>query len=223
MRSVIVLSGTIRNDAAFLAFIDQADDILAADGGVRHLRRLSRYPHLLIGDLDSIDASDLAWIRRQNIPIEQYPVRKNETDSELAIKTAIQRNVTGSSQEIILVGAFGSRLDHTWGTQLVAAGLSKPNRIFLLTDGVTRVYTLTGGQSLELDADDLGSGPWVVSTISVANISRGLSYTGLDYPLSKGVLHRSKTLGISNHFSASGRATLSLEQGSVLVIITPET
>lgn len=223
MRSVIVLSGTIRNDAVFLDWLDKADDILAADGGMRHLRRLSRCPHLLIGDLDSIGASDLAWVKEQNIPIEQYPIRKNETDSELAIRTAIQRNVTGSSQEIILIGAFGSRLDHTWGTQLVAAGLSKPKRTFLLTDGVTCVYTLAGGQTLELDAHDMGSGPWVVSTISITHISRGLSYTGLDYPLRKAVLYRSKTLGISNHFSGSGRATLSLEQGSVLVIITPET
>ncbi len=43
-------------------------------------------PHLLIGDLDSVSPEDVAELRARNVPVQQFPPAKDETDIELALQ-----------------------------------------------------------------------------------------------------------------------------------------
>ena len=223
MLSVVVLAGDIRDDATCLHWLGQADDIVCADGGARHLQRLMRPPHLLVGDLDSVGSSALAWIYQQNIPVERHPVRKDETDAELAIAAAIRRKPTATREQgLIVLGALGSRPDHVMATQMLAASLARPDRAFLLTDGISRIYTLVGGQTLTLTAPAWPRLNWTVSLVPLGGQLEGLTYTGLDYPLTEARLELGSTRGVSNRFTQTGRATVRLGKGLALVFVTTD-
>jgi len=54
--TVICLNGEYEDDAWYLRQVDAAQAVVAADGGHAFLRRHGRWPALLIGDFDSLDA-----------------------------------------------------------------------------------------------------------------------------------------------------------------------
>ena len=61
--------------------------------------------------------------------VEQFPAEKDWTDTELAVRKALERKPV----HIDLVGATGSRLDHVMGNlQLLHMGLVHGVEIFLL-------------------------------------------------------------------------------------------
>lgn len=254
MRALIVLSGDIRHDGSARAWLDRADRIICADGGARHLRRLGRLPNLLVGDLDSALADDVAWMTSQGVTLRQYPIAKDETDSELAVQAALDdldHLGDRSAHEVVMLGAFGSRPDHVLANQLLAADLASQGWRLILTDGISSLYTLAGGQTLQIiQMDDQQSYPsdWVFSLIPVTQTISGLTYhDGLVWPLTDAVLRRGTTRGVSNRFiepadlAAGSRpiiggtetagqrqtnkmayqATVSLDQGVALVIVTP--
>lgn len=223
MLSVIVLSGRIDDDQICLHWLRQADDIICADGGARHLQRMQFKPHLMIGDLDSVDSLALAWVRSHSIPVERHRINKDETDAELAMLAAIRRKPAQVRDHgLIVLGALGSRPDHVLATQMLAVRLAKPNRAFLLSDGISRIYTLTGGQSLDIQMPQQQDGRWIVSVIPMSDAVTGLTYTGMEYPLADAELAKGSTRGVSNRLAISGHGTASLKSGVCLVIVTPE-
>ncbi|WP_165329291.1 thiamine diphosphokinase [Streptococcus tangpeifui] len=63
-----------------------------------------------IGDFDSVTARELALIRQHVGKIIQAPSEKNDTDTELAVKTVLSQY---PQAVLTIYGAFGGRLDHT--------------------------------------------------------------------------------------------------------------
>ncbi len=220
MRTVIVLAGEIADDAVCRSILEQADDILCADGGAQHLRRLGIRPDFFIGDLDSIRPEDLAWLQAAGVPLERHQPRKNETDAELAVLAAIRRKKPlDGPQAIDLLGVFGNRPDHVLATQLLAARLARVDRPFRLTDGRSFVWTLTGGQTLQLKPP---AADGIVSVAAISDSVDGLTYEGLSYPLQAASLVRGSSLGISNALAAGHtQARLTLAQGLALVFWVP--
>jgi len=223
MLSVIVLSGNIEDDQTCQYWLRQADDIIAADGGARHLQRMQITPHLMIGDMDSVDSQALAWIRSRFVPVERYRINKDETDAELAVTAAIRRKPPAVREHsLIVLGALGSRPDHVLANQMLAVRLAGPDRALLLSDGITRIYTVAGGQCLDIRMPDRRAGRWSVSVVPMSDTISGLTYTGLEYLLTDAKLNRGSTRGISNRLTEAGRCTITLKSGVCLVIITPE-
>ena len=150
MRCVVVLSGDIRDDRTARSLLDAADLVICADGGARHLKRLGRLPDLLVGDMDSAAPADLQWIVDRQVPVDRHPAEKDETDAELALLAAIN-GCRSPGTRAGRAGAFGNRPDHVLANQLLAARLAAQGWRLLLTDGVSRLHTLVGGQVLHLD------------------------------------------------------------------------
>ncbi|MEA4888415.1 MAG: thiamine diphosphokinase [Clostridiaceae bacterium] len=225
MRYVIVLSGDIRDDEAARAWLTGSDRVICVDGGARHLHRLGYAPDLLIGDLDSISPDDLAWISEKRIPIMRYPVEKDATDAELALTYAagclpdLRRD-----HELVVLAALGSRPDHVLANQMLAAGLAGQGWRLILTDGVSRVYTLAGGQTLHLSLPAPAAGlKWSLSAIPITAVAAGLTYQdGLAYPLQRATLTLGSSRGVSNSFTGVPEVEISLEEGVILLIATPE-
>jgi thiamine pyrophosphokinase len=61
------------------------DWLIAADGGARHCVRRGLTPHVLIGDLDSLEASERYHLERAGVEQILHPARKDHTDQELAL------------------------------------------------------------------------------------------------------------------------------------------
>jgi thiamine pyrophosphokinase len=229
MRCVIFLSGSIVDDLPVLDLARTASLLICADGGVAHARRMGLIPNLLVGDLDSVTDADLAWIRAERVPVRQFPCDKDETDAELAILAAVEQlSELGSPaqrHEIVLAGALGDRPDHVLGTQLLAcrmaAKLAAQDCRFILTDGSCTLYTLCSGQILDLDLHQHTEKQWLVSVIPISSVVRGLSNTGLAYPLSGAELPLGSTRGLSNRVSGTP-VRISLDEGVALVIVLPE-
>ena len=264
MRAVVVLAGDIRDDKGALAWIDQAGWIVCADGGARHLRRLDRLPDLLIGDLDSAQPDDVAWMIQNDVPLDKFPMAKDATDSELAIQAALdhldhlgqpdhldqaselpESNASAGSRtshELVILGAFGSRPDHVLANQLLAANLAALGWRLVLTDGISCLYTLAGGQTLHVERLEAPTpagrsgkpgrpGVWAFSIVPVTPEINGLTcHSGLVWPLADTTLKLGTTRAVSNRFIEArqndGRlayqAIVSLASGIALVIVTPE-
>lgn len=85
--------------------IKSSDYIIAADGGLVHVSQLGAVADLLLGDFDSIREFTDNYKEKLTVPAE-----KDDTDMMLAVKTAISKGF----KEIVLYGALGGRLDHTY-------------------------------------------------------------------------------------------------------------
>ncbi|MAT56800.1 MAG: thiamine diphosphokinase [Ignavibacteriae bacterium] len=84
------------------------DKIICADGGANSAFKLNIIPDLIIGDLDSIEEHILNYYEPKT-KIKKIK-RQNDTDVEKALKYAISKNC----REVILLGATGDRLDHSF-------------------------------------------------------------------------------------------------------------
>ncbi len=63
--------------------------VVAADRGATTALMFGYEPNVVIGDLDSIDASTLRELQQRDVPIETYPRDKNATDGQLAVERAL--------------------------------------------------------------------------------------------------------------------------------------
>ena len=69
MSVLLFANGELAPGAWLEPYLAGATRLIAVDGGLRHLQALGRRPDLLIGDLDSISAAQLALIEAQGSEI----------------------------------------------------------------------------------------------------------------------------------------------------------
>jgi thiamine pyrophosphokinase len=208
MRAIVFLNGIIHDYAVLRRFVRADDYLVAADGGARHCLAIDQRPHVIVGDLDSLDAYLVAQMRAQNVAIELHPAEKDETDVELAILRAI----ADGAQEVVLVGATGGRLDQTLANLLILAQRTWPAALLLL-DGEQVARVLRSGETVQIR----GKAGKTVSVIPLSAEVSGITYSGLAYPLRNAALRFGSTRGVSNLLSESV-ATIQIEQGLLLVI-----
>lgn len=183
------------------------DFVICADRGIRHAIKLGIQPHLIVGDFDSGSQEDLAYYREKHIPIEVFNPMKDETDTELAIKRAVEKGATS----ITIYGGAGSRLDHTLGNVHLLYTLLKSKIQARLMNPNNTVYMIDECIMLEGKAGDL------VSLIPFAGNVKGVTTQNLGYPLEKATLKVGTSLGISNYMTES-KASVWIEEGTLLVI-----
>ena len=208
MRAVVFVNGDIADYAAVPRWLRKDDYLIAADGGARHMEILGLSPAVIVGDLDSIDPALLSRLQKEGADVEQHPAAKDATDLELAIARAVRDGAT----EILLLGAFGGRLDQTIANLLI---LAHNNWTLPLTiaEGDQLARVLRGRQSVTLSGPTGG----YVSAVALSEEVSGVTYRGLEYPLENATLSLGSTRGVSNTL-ASSPAQISIESGILLVI-----
>lgn len=207
-RAVIFVNGIVQ-DYTWLRQRLRADDyLIGADGGARHCLALDRLPHVVVGDMDSLPAAILDELIEKGVDVERYPTRKDKTDLELAIERAVRDGAT----EVLLLGALGGRLDQTLANLLVSARRDWLAPI-LLADGQQTARVLRSGEQFTL-TNPVGS---VVSVVPLSEEVTGITYTGMEYPLTDATLTLGSTRGISNRI-AHTPATIAIESGVLLVV-----
>ncbi len=84
------------------------ESLICADGGANTAFKFDLIPDYIIGDLDSIkpEIYDYFYDKCEIIEI----VRQNDTDVEKCLKFAVKKNFN----DVILLGATGDRLDHSF-------------------------------------------------------------------------------------------------------------
>ena len=188
----------------------RADLLIAADGGSLHAVANGWWPHLLVGDLDSTPPGVRALLEAHGAQVLQYPARKDETDTELAVRVAIERG----AGEIFLLGAIGGRLDHTLANILLL-GLSElaSVRVTLLA-GRQRLFAIRSQVTIKGQVGDL------LSLLPLAGDAIGIWTEGLEYPLRGETLRFGLPRGISNVLTTP-TATVRVESGVLLGVLVP--
>lgn len=111
--TLIISGGRIDKDFA-LSFLENKkyEKIIAVDGGLAFTQEIGLMPTDIVGDFDTVDEEILtAYEHQEGVSIRRFQPEKDDTDSEIAVKLALEY---GSTQ-IDILGASGTRLDHTIG------------------------------------------------------------------------------------------------------------
>src|SRR6478672_4671685 len=101
MRAVIFVNGLVDDYTPLARWLRTDDLLIGADGGTLHCLALGRQPHVVVGDLDSLEPALVARLASQGVTIERHSPIKDQTDLELAVECA-QRH---GADQVLLLGA----------------------------------------------------------------------------------------------------------------------
>lgn len=215
MKITIVTNGRIEN-LSWLEKklkVDSAKEqvVICADGASNYLKSIDFVPDLLIGDLDSIDPQAKAWMEEKKVPLKKFPSRKDQTDTEIALEYSIEKK----PEEIEVLGAFGSRMDHTLGNVLLLEKFHDPELSLVLADEQNEMWLINKHTRIT------GRKNENLSVIPITEKVTELSLRGFEYPLTNHTLYRGNTLGISNIIREE-KAEISYKDGKLLGVIAKD-
>ncbi len=210
MTTVICLNGQYEDEVWYLRQVDAAQAVVAADGGHAFLRRHGRWPALLIGDFDSLDARLVTEARVAGVEVVTHPTHKDETDAELAVAQAEAR----FAGDVVLLGALGGALDHVLGHLAILRGAASRGRAARIAAPGLSATVLQGPITARLGAP-------VGARVSLVALSSDVVLTlrGLEYELTGEPLPASVCRGLSNRVAAPG-ARIALVSGQLLALVT---
>ena len=182
---------------------EDSDLVIAADAGIRFLEKLNILPDIAVGDFDS-----LGFIPDCKEVI-QHPVMKNDTDTMLAVKTALSKGYS----DITIAASIGGRLDHTFANIQTLAYISANNGTGRLIGENDSVYFLTEGEHSFAKQDNMYFSVFSYSSFSTISLS-GTKYTLNDYCLTN-----TFPLGVSNEILAN-EGVINIKKGQIIVIFS---
>jgi thiamine pyrophosphokinase len=183
--------------------------VVAADRGAVTALAFDRIPDVVVGDLDSIDASTLAELSRLGVPIEKHPRDKDATDGQLAVERALELVVEPSG--MWLIGFLGGpRLDQALANVLLLLRLQQLD-VTLLDERNELVLLRPGRQQTWRPEPDE-----VISLMPFGGDAHGVRTVGLRWPLDGDRLSLGDTRGVSNE-AVSEEVGVSVERGLLLV------
>ena len=185
----------------------KGDLVIAADAGYLTAKELGVTPDILLGDFDTLGEENIP----DGIECLRVPCEKNDTDTQLAVKVAIERG----AKEIVIVGGVSGRLDHTLSTLAILEDLweRKKDRIYaILTDGKNRVRFIRNSGTI-LPRSQYR----YFSLIAADDMVKGITLEGCKYPLKNGRISRRHQWAVSNEIEGNC-ALVEISRGGVWVI-----
>ena len=182
--------------------------VVCADGGAALARLWGWQPSVIVGDQDSLDPETQAYWQRQNIPVQQFPTAKDQTDLDLAVEHALKAGATS----LTLVGAWGNRIDHSLGNvellyRLALKGI--PNEL------LTKEHRLSAFCGEFRGRVRVGC---FVSLLALSPVVQKVTTSGLLYPLQRATLKKGSTRTISNVATVTD-FSVEIGEGVLLVVI----
>ncbi len=173
--------------------------ILAADAGVKHLKKIGVKPHVVIGDFDS----------NKKIPTNYetivHPVIKDDTDTMLCVKYALERGC----EVICLYGCLGGSFDHSIANLQTLSYIAEHGAVGYIISNDTSVVAI---KNSSLFFSEKGR----FSVFSMCGIAEGVKIRGSKYDCDKLNLTPTFPLGVSNEFLADF-TEISVENGIIHV------
>lgn len=185
---------------------DKNDFVIGADKGYLTLMKNDIDPDLIIGDFDSSKKPD----KLDNVII--YPVKKDFTDSALAIDYAINKGYS----KILVYGAIGGFLDHTLANIAVLASATKKGIDIGFVDNENIIFAVNNGK-ITFDSNATGR----ISVFSFGDRAEAVYEKGLLYELDNATLFADMPLGVSNEFIGR-ESSVSVGNGMLLIYTSKE-
>lgn len=211
---LIITGGNI--DETFLGELvelNQYSEIIAADHGLIAGDHLNLPLDFIVGDFDSVPKEIIERYKRNNVPTITFPIEKDKTDTELAIELAIAHH----ANSIDIVGASGSRLDHTLANMnLLTIPLDKGIEAYII-DANNKFYLKKENFAIQ-KTNQYGD---YISFLPFHGDVKGLSLRGFKYPLDNVILSPGESLCISNEL-IDDTGEVRLSQGTLMVFETKD-
>lgn len=183
--------------------------IIVADSGLEAVDRLGIKVDHIVGDFDSVSQDLLEKYNKTSVEIHRFSKEKDKTDTEIAIDLALMQDPA----RIDIIGAIGSRVDHTVANiNLLLLPLGKGIEANIL-DANNKIYLKDKGFTID-KASQFGK---YISLIAFFGPVEDLILKGFKYPLDGIKLDFASSLGISNEI-VDERAIVEFSRGILLVV-----
>ena len=220
MKKVLIVTGG-RTETDFVREVYEEyepDLVIAADRGMMAAKEIGIIPDYVVGDFDSGDGEVVSYFKSlfetHGKPIvKAFNPEKDETDTELAISLAL----TLSPKDIVLLGATGTRLDHTLANiELLYKPLSGGVRTRIIDEH--NVISIHDKDITIKRGEAFGA---YFSLIPFTETVKGLSIKGAKYELENFILSSGCSLGVSNEFKKD-KVRISFSSGIVILFQTDD-
>ncbi len=207
-KACIVTGGTI-SEPFFVEYVDKHREqlLIVVDGALEVTHRLGMMPDFIVGDFDTVDNGLLEHYEK-NI-ILRHPPEKDQTDTELAIETALN----AGCKEVVFFGATGSRLDHSLANIFLLQSLLEQGISAELRNENNRLYLKN--KSFTLNRKEAWGD--FLSLLPLTETVEHVTLTGFKYPVDNLTFYRERTLGISNEITEE-EATVTFDGGIFVVV-----
>jgi len=194
----------IINDACVVS-----DIYIAADSGIETALKFNIRPHILIGDFDSIALSDeFEKYNINDIKIIKYPAMKDDTDSMLAVKYALESGY----KNIVIIGGLDGRIDHTLANLYLLKYIKNHGGFGCITNGYNKI-TYLANASVKIYKKYK-----YVSVMPVSSEIRGVTLTGFRYELKNASVRYEEPYTVCNEISENAEyGEISITNGEALI------
>ncbi len=214
-RAIIVTNGEIKNHSFLYKILTAKyglgckDTVIAVDGGAENCLKMNLIPDIVIGDMDSIkkDTTRQLNLKSKKIKYISSSSIKDESDTQLAVEHAVNLN----AGKIIIIGAMGDRIDHSFANLLLlSSNFLKNIDIKILTEK-NEIFVLRSSGSI------FGGIGKTVSIFSLSPYTFFIKTKGLQYSLKNEKLLFSPARGLSNVFTEE-KAYIEIKEGMLLIV-----
>lgn len=205
-KCMIIGASPILDGRVFQEFDPKDYFVICADGGYETALKLGLVPDLVVGDFDSAQKRPPASLRTLVLPVE-----KDVTDTMFAALKGLAKGL----RDFVLLGCLGGpRFDHSLASIETLLYLRDHGAWGFLADEHTKVFLLREEKLriTKLKGATVSVFPYGCPTCTV-------TYTGLQYPLTRGSLTVGGLLmGVSNSI-VSDDAEIKVHSGTALVAV----
>jgi len=213
MNTLIVTGGDINvNFLSNNLSKNKFDKIIAVDKGLDTLNNLQIVPNYIVGDFDSVNRKVLKQYENKNIPITYLKPEKDFTDTHMAIKLA---NEIGS-KNITIIGAIGSRIDHSLANIHVLKEALDNNIKAKLVNGNNEIMLINKETVIKKNGDFK-----YVSIIPLTSKTTGVTLKGFKYLLENATLNIGESIGISNE-QIEDEASIKIKEGIAILFFSKD-
>lgn len=191
---------------------EETEFIIGVDRGLLFLYEHNILPDYIVGDFDSTPEEVIAYYKEETkVPIREFNPVKDASDTEIALRLCLDLR----RQNILILGATGTRLDHVWAnvqTLKVALDAGADARI---VDRHNQIRLLK--EELVLKKEE-AYGPYF-SVFPLGSEVEDFNITGAKYPLSHHMLTPFDSLCVSNEIEGD-EVIISFPYGTVVLMET---
>jgi thiamine pyrophosphokinase len=216
-QALVVADGDV--DATLLAALarpaGRPPRLIAADGGAAHVLAAGLVPDVVVGDFDSLAATDRARLEELGVELRVAARDKDESDMELCLLAALDIGAVS----ITLLGALGVvRPEHSLANLLLLADPRLDGRQVVIAGRGSRIWRIgtadgPGSASISGQPGDF------VSLFPLDSEVSGVSSDGLRFVLTDEALPLGPSRGLSNELLGD-TASVTSRRGRLLLVHT---
>lgn len=210
-RHAVIVLGGHPPDRRVLGVLPSSPTVICADSGLDHALRLGLEPHVVIGDMDSVDPSNLSSARARECEILVHPPEKDFTDTELALSYVVDAGF----DRVTLLWGGGDRIDHVLGV-VAALGHRRLADLDRLDAWIAadRLHVVHAERELRLDH----AANTTLSLISIGTGDAVVTTNGLKWNLTDEPIDSTRARGLSN-LVESTPCSIRCETGVAAVVV----